>query len=479
MAHHFSSESPKVSSKLPHIIIGTIIALLLAMYGAGVAFFSFYGMPRTTIQGISADFTPLDTVYAQAAHNISTQTITLTYEGTETTLDAHDLGLALDHNGFKAQVAQTCPAWSWPLAVFQPHTIEVQEALTIDKAHTKTALAEKFSQTLEHLASQHDILVFDAKTNRFTVNRDAFLGALESDLIAEDILTALKSKTPTLALKLSRHFSQDASVAEVLSQANAILEQGMTLTLKGTEVARVEPQTLASWIHINPDLSMSFKEDLINTWSAETLKPLNSKGSDRTYTRFDGKTVTVSDGNRAYGRSVYGWVLDYEATAKHLIEAFQNKQATAEVVASQEAARVNAGGADWPERYIDVDLSAQKAYFVDGAQVLWSADIVTGQPNLNRSTPTGVWQITSRKSGDINLKGPTKEDGQPEWDSHVNFWMGVVGNIVGFHNAPWRSSFGGKIYQSNGSHGCINLSYQNGQKLYELVKIGDVVVVHN
>ena len=74
--------------------------------------------------------------------------------------------------------------------------------------------------------------------------------------------------------------------------------------------------------------------------------------------------------------------------------------------------------------------------------------------------------------------GPNDESGRPGWDTKVDFWLGVKGQEVGFHNAPWRSAFGGNIYKTGGSHGCINLSYENAQKLFDIAKDGDPIIIH-
>ena len=44
--------------------------------------------------------------------------------------------------------------------------------------------------------------------------------------------------------------------------------------------------------------------------------------------------------------------------------------------------------------------------------------------------------------------------------------------MVGFHSAPWRGSFGGSEYISNGSHGCVNLPTYAAATLYKLVSQG-------
>ena len=55
--------------------------------------------------------------------------------------------------------------------------------------------------------------------------------------------------------------------------------------------------------------------------------------------------------------------------------------------------------------------------------------------------------------------------------------MKVWGGI-GIHDASWRSQFGGKIYLTSGSHGCINTPLDNVIKLYNRVKIGTPVVIY-
>ena len=47
------------------------------------------------------------------------------------------------------------------------------------------------------------------------------------------------------------------------------------------------------------------------------------------------------------------------------------------------------------------------------------------------------------------------------------------------HDASWRSEFGGNIYRTNGSHGCINLPYSAAQEIYELVEKNTPVICYH
>lgn len=159
------------------------------------------------------------------------------------------------------------------------------------------------------------------------------------------------------------------------------------------------------------------------------------------------------------------------------VQAAAEKQALlAQQAAAQAALPKDATGAimtspaGMPETYVDINLTTQTViYYLNGVAVLVSP-CVTGNPNKGRGTPTGFFSIKAMVPGK-RLKGP-------DWDVWVNYWMRFTDGAIGLHDANWRSSFGGTIYQTNGSHGCVNLPAQNAAALYSMVTIGTPVVVH-
>ena len=88
-----------------------------------------------------------------------------------------------------------------------------------------------------------------------------------------------------------------------------------------------------------------------------------------------------------------------------------------------------------------------------------------------------MFMILKYKEKDTTLRGPKKEDGSYEWESPVTYWMPFNGN-VGMHDATWRRAFGGTIYLTSGSHGCINLPLHMAASIYEYVSTGFPVVCY-
>lgn len=122
---------------------------------------------------------------------------------------------------------------------------------------------------------------------------------------------------------------------------------------------------------------------------------------------------------------------------------------------------------DLTSTFIDIDIDSQMlTYYVNGDAVLVTP-CVTGSPG--RSTPKGTFKINTCIPGKY-LNGPT-------WHVWVDRWMRFCGN-VGIHDASWRSSFGGDIYKTNGSHGCVNISKESALLLYDMVGVGTTVYVH-
>ncbi|MBQ3290992.1 MAG: L,D-transpeptidase family protein [Mogibacterium sp.] len=125
--------------------------------------------------------------------------------------------------------------------------------------------------------------------------------------------------------------------------------------------------------------------------------------------------------------------------------------------------------------YVFVSIEKQHlTYFVDGKPVL-DCPVVTGNTYAGHNTPRGTYRIQYMARNQM-LKG--REDNGDEYESFVSYWMAFIGNSYGLHDATWRGSFGGNIYQGAGSHGCVNMPYSSAAELYGLVSPGTLVMIY-
>ena len=121
--------------------------------------------------------------------------------------------------------------------------------------------------------------------------------------------------------------------------------------------------------------------------------------------------------------------------------------------------------------YIDVSIEDQHVMVFENGRLVMETACVTGTPIPSRTTHKGVFSI-DYKQRDRVLTGS-----QNLYHTLVHYWMPFDGGI-GLHDAYWRGSFGGTIYQYNGSHGCVNLPPTFAKNLYARCYPGETVYVH-
>lgn len=113
--------------------------------------------------------------------------------------------------------------------------------------------------------------------------------------------------------------------------------------------------------------------------------------------------------------------------------------------------------------YVEIDISRQRVFmYVNGKRIV-DTPTVTGNIGEGYYTPTGVFYL-NYKTYDTVLRG-TNRDGS-KYASPVLYWMPFYQGY-GMHDANWRSKFGGDIYKTNGSHGCVNLPTDAAKTIYK------------
>lgn len=117
--------------------------------------------------------------------------------------------------------------------------------------------------------------------------------------------------------------------------------------------------------------------------------------------------------------------------------------------------------------FIEISIPTQTLRYYQKDKLVLKSSIVTG---LNNTTPIGTYKVVN-KARNTTLRGK-------DYASFVYYWIAFKGTAYGLHDATWRSSFGGQIYKTNGSHGCVNMPYYNAQKLYSMVSIGTPVYIY-
>ena len=262
----------------------------------------------------------------------------------------------------------------------------------------------------------------------------------------------------------------DQALQSALEACNNYTRASITYTF-GDRTETLDGNTIKDWLQFDEKGQLVWDDNSFQQHVADYVAQLaatyDTVGTEREFQTTSGRTVYVSS-------SVYGWKIDQSAETAQLSKEIQSgTQTTREPVFSQTA---NAYGVnDLGNTYIEVDLSEQHMYYYQNGADIFESDFVSGNMSYaDRQTHAGIFTLYYKKSPDV-LRGTMKADGTYEYESKVEYWMPFDGGI-GFHDASWRYEFGGDIYLTDGSHGCINMPPENAGVLYNLIQY-DVPIV--
>lgn len=292
---------------------------------------------------------------------------------------------------------------------------------------------------------------------------------IDKDALLEAVIDAIDNGEEVVNLSQKECYkkAEITTQSESIMQFSRLLENINSLTITYDFSDRTETLTadqLNSWITIE-DYEIIVNEDMAKQYVTNLAYKYDTYLTDRQFTTTDGDTITVGGG-------IYGWQTDVEKSTEALIKTIKNCQ-SATIQPVYKISGLSRATDDIGDTYVEVSIEKQHIWYYKDGELFLESDCVTGLPNGKRDTPKGVFCIWSREKdrtlGTYAVQG---------YESFVNYWMPVDWTGVGLHDATWRSSFGGSIYKTNGSHGCINLPHSVAEKIFNNCVTGTPVVIY-
>ena len=284
--------------------------------------------------------------------------------------------------------------------------------------------------------------------------------------IKEGVNTGLK-----LDYKLEDYYIQPKFTKESENIVKAVEEistyKGMKIVYQFGEASEIiDWNKLKKYLVYNPDTAvLTLKTKWVNNFVRQMSRKYNTYGKTR-------KFKTTKDGTVKIQGGIMGWWINEDDTVKQLKKLLKDKKSkTVEPVYRNIAAQH--GEDDIGDTYVEISIKRQHVWFYKDGKLKFDSKTVTGKLTKDRKTTVGVHRIYGKQRdrylGTMAVQG---------YRSFVHYWMPFNWDGQGLHDATWRNKFGGDIYKTGGSHGCVNLPYDFAGKLYDAVSIGTPVVVY-
>ena len=461
-------------------IFGLLVLMIAVLGGCAYGGISYYFSNRffegTWINGIDCSQKTAYEVEELMKEKLSEYSIEVSSRDVAAqTIKGEDIDYKYMSTGEILQLLRKQKPYEWVKGLYEQKSYTVDENVGYNKTLLQEQLkslncAQAENQTEPenaYVAFQNNAFVIVPETEGSKLNiKEAYKvlnAAVEANESAIDF-----SNTPEVYVSAAVT-KDDPELQAALEACNNYTKASLTYTF-GDQSTTLDGNTIKDWLQFDEKGQLIWDDNSFQQHVAEYVAQLaatyDTVGTEREFQATSGRTVYVSS-------SVYGWKIDQAAEAAQLSQEIQSgTQTTREPIYAQTA---NAYGVnDLGNTYIEVDLSEQHMYYYQDGADIFESDFVSGNMSYaDRQTHAGIFTLYYKKSPDV-LRGGQKGTAN-YYEQPVQYWMPFDGGI-GFHDANWRDDFGGDIYLTSGSHGCINLPPENAAVLYDLIQY-DVPIV--
>ncbi len=467
------------------VVLGIVLFILVMAaicYGTVTKYYTNHFFKGTSINGMDCSNLTTEQVKQLLTDEIMTYTISIQErEDITERLLAKELGMTYVDDQSVDKVLESQKAYQWVWQIFSAHELEVSAVSSYDTQVASDALKGlKCFQEGEYTLPEDAYI--KENEDSYEVVPEVEGTQLDFDKTLETVLAAVDEHEETVNLEEKGCYVEptirqdDESLTTIVNGANTYLSAKLTYDFGGDDrQVIVDGSVIKEWLEKGDDGLPVIGEDGLPTISESAAKEFvrvnmakkyDTLGKAHEFKTHDGDTLTLSNG-------FYGWRMNQDTTTEEMLEAIKAGEQK-EMEVSYRYTAASRGANDIGDTYVEVDITNQKLYCYQDGDLKVDTDVVTGKPVEDRETPSnGIWSIIYKKTdavlGEVN---------NLEYRSEVDFWMPFNGN-VGLHDADrWRSSYGGSIYKTNGSHGCVNMPRSAAEKVYNIVSKGTPVIVY-
>ena len=465
------AEHRKNGKKAAWIAACTAGILLVAAGGVYVGMSQKYKarfFPNTQINGVDASGKTAAEVQELISEGVNGYTLTIDERNNQTeTIAGTDIKLHAEFDGSleKMVAAQNPFAWLWHMK---------QEEYTIGTMVTyDDAALESQIRNLSCLDPEKAVEPVNAKISEYVSGQGYSIEpeqegtAVEAEKLTQAVTGAIENLQDHLSLEEAGVYKKptvlkdDASLAEQLDKMNKYAKMSVTYQF-GDSTETLNGDQIHAWLIANADGSVSVDSSKVSEYVSEMAKAHNTSNKAKTLKTSYGSTIQVSGGT-------YGWKINQAAETEALAAIIASGESTTrEPEYSQKAA--SHGANDYGDTYVEINLTGQHLFFYKEGKLVVESDFVSGNLAKGWGTPAGSYPLAYKQKNAV-LKGEN-------YRTPVNYWM-PFNNGIGMHDAKWRSSFGGAIYKTGGSHGCINLPPSVAKTIFDNISAGTPVICYN
>ena len=470
----------KKALKIITITLVSLIVLAAAGYGAVSCYYSSKFLCGTYINGINMNAMSISAANSYLVDSylpgVDYKNVRLVFEGQNGNTEAvkgSDFALRADMTDKLNEILSSQKPYEWLMYAIYPFKYDAAPVITYDEAALKRIIeglecVNSPKEQTEYLVEirkdksgyyLYDDILDELNTEKMFDKACRELEDFDDSVIKIDLSDCyIKHKTP-------EKYSDVAGLYDKIDKV-----KNSSISYEDSPIRyQLDGKTAVNWLKTGsdglPELDengdLIFDEEKMTGFVDLLAKAFDTSGGVCEWKKKNGEFVTLKN-------TMQGYEVDKEAEIEKIKENMLRggRLKRTPVYAHEGRGR---GKDIIGKTYIEVDMSAQKLYYYVNGKLEMQSDVVTGNLSRGNGTPAKLCDVYF-KQRNRTLRGPN-------YATFVSYWMAVSGHI-GIHDATWRSKFGGEIYKTAGSHGCVNVPKSFAAELYEVVEVGTPCIMY-
>lgn len=456
------------------ILVGFIVVLFLLTIGAyffGVYYFTEHFLPGTQVNGFNCSYMTQEETEKLLAEKTSVYVLAIQTRGNgQESISADEIDLKYTSDGSVNRMLHEQKRFQWFLAFSQHKSWEVPSSVSYN--------LNKFEQVINALNCMQDNQEpYDAYIKQnddgFEVVPEIEGTKIDKEKLQKDISNAVTTGITLVNLEVDGCYINPTVYGDELTedckQMNELTDVVITYDFSDRKET-VDRTLIKEWLSRDEDGNLMLDRDAIASYVGQLASKYDTVGMERSFSTYDNRDITVSGGT-------YGWLIDQPQEADALYQAIMDKKTQVrEPVYAQEAASRDTN--DIGYSYVEVNLTARRLVLYKSGNPVVDTGI-----SISSSTPDGVYSIEEKKN--------QQTVGNMMTDCWMSFTddLGIYGDpgfepgeateseADSFGSSP-ESDFSSDMTDWSSTEGCIVLSEEAAQELYQNVETGMPVVIY-
>ncbi|MBZ9685660.1 L,D-transpeptidase/peptidoglycan binding protein [Clostridium estertheticum] len=455
--------------KRKKIVLGIIISictLLIIYFGMAIYFMNHFYF-GSTINRISVSGKSVEAVNEQMASEIQKYQLNIKERGgINEQITGEEIGLKYDMNGEFKEFKDKQNPYKWISVVFNTKDSKMIVGVKYDKdllkEHVNKLSCFDSSKVIEPKNAGYKYI-----DNGYVIVDEVIGNKGDKDILYKNAIDAITKGETTIDLESINYYvkpqytSKSPKVVATRDKLNKYVSSKITYIFGGDKEI-LDGSTINKWVTVDENSEVTFNEKQVEIYMDVLASEYNTVAKTRNFVSSSGKVINIGGGS-------YGFAINKVKETQDLISMIMEGKSIEREPAYYQTA-LSRGKDDIGNTYVEIDLSRQHLWFYKNGVLITQGDVVTGNDGSDKTrTPVGIYMI-NYKERNATLKGE-------DYAAPVNYWLPFNGGI-GIHDASWRDKFGGVLYKTGGSHGCINSPYDVAKTIFNNIEAGTPVVCY-